>query len=68
LFYRKIDYKAGKPAGLAFHANIAAMLLNDAITHGQTQAGSLTDIFGSEKGIKHATEMFRTDPDAVIFE
>ena len=68
LFGRKIDYKAGETAGLAFNVNVTAMLLNDAVTYGQTQAGSLTDVLCSELRIKHTTDMLRVDPDAVIFE
>jgi hypothetical protein len=68
LFYRKINYKAGETAGVAFNVNIAAMLLDDTVTHGQTQSGSLTDVLGGEKGIKHTTDIRRVDAGAVIFE
>jgi hypothetical protein len=68
LFRRKINYKAGETAGLAFNLNITAMLLDDAVTYGQTQADSLADVLGREKWIKHTTDMFGSDPGTVIFE
>src|SRR5260370_9815998 len=54
---REFDVEGGAFAGRRAHINLSGMLLDDAVTHGKTEAGAAATGFGGEERAKDAMNM-----------
>src|SRR3989442_12470991 len=62
----KCDAKGGAETGRARDAYVARMLLHDAVSHGQPQAGAAADAFSSKEWIINLYDVFGSYANAVI--
>ena len=60
------DLERAALARLAFHADVAAVLLGGAVDGGQAEAGALADGLGGEEGLENVRDDFRLHAAAVV--
>src|SRR5258708_40113679 len=65
---RQRDLEERSFARLAFDANVATVIADDAVADGQTQARAFADLFGGEEWIVNLDQMFRGNTAARVVE
>src|SRR5205807_7191981 len=62
----KCDTKCSAEPGCALDADVAGMLLDDAVSDGETKAGAAADSLRGEKRIVNFRDVFGSNADAIV--
>src|SRR5581483_3816424 len=65
---RQHNREARQPSRIALDADLAAVVLDDAVAHRKPEAGALAHVLGGEERIEHLADVLGGDAGAVVFE